>query len=107
MMDMPPSNGTPTSNAAAESIAPIAPTLREQVFAFIRSQGVKGASIDETAVALAMRTATVCGRFFELKGGTYGDGEDAKTYPVRIVPNGMKRETSSGCQATCRIAVDA
>lgn len=102
----PPHNGTDTSRAAAEAIAPHAPNLRDQVFDYIRAQGVKGATIDEVSIGMGLKTATVCPRFYELKGGAYGNGETARTFPVRIVPNGMKRETSSGHSAVCWIAVD-
>lgn len=100
MIDL-PHNGSDTSRAAAESMVPHAPHLRDQVYAFIRAQGVKGATIDEVSVGMGLKTATVCPRFHELKGGNA-----AKTYPVRIVKNGMKRETSSGRSAFCWIAVN-
>lgn len=101
-----PHNGSETSRAAAESMVPHATTIRDKILAYIRSQGVKGSTIDETAVALGIRTATVCARYSELKGGTYGDGETAKNHTASIVPNGMKRQTSSGRSAVCWIAVD-
>lgn len=77
----------PTSRAAAEAIAPHAPCLREQVFTFIEGQRTNGASIDEVHVATGIATATVCGRFDDLKKAG------------RIVPANIRRPTSSGSPA--------
>lgn len=77
----------PTSIAAAQSIAPVAPCLRERVFQFIESRKSEGATIDETDEGTGIKTATVCGRFGELKKDD------------RIVLAGITRKTRSGHQA--------
>lgn len=83
------STTTQTSLEAVRSIAPILPTLLERVLSYIQSQGVNGATIDQTSIALGMRTATVCGR--------YGDLQKLG----RIVQTGEIRKTSSGRGAMC------
>lgn len=84
----------PTSRAAAERIAPAAPCLREQVFAHIESRRIEGATIDETHLATGIATATVCGRFDELKK------------VKRILPAGFTRPTSSGSPAAVWVTVE-
>jgi hypothetical protein len=64
---MPPSNRTPTSDAAARSIRPITGRLRTMVYEFIRSMGEHGATADEVELALAMRTPTCTARINELR----------------------------------------
>ena len=88
-----PHNGTDTSRAAAEFIRPHAPSLREQVFQYVASQGFNGATIEEIADALGIKQATVCGRVNELHTAR------AET-PPRICNSGRKRKTSSGVLAT-------
>jgi hypothetical protein len=84
----------PTSIAAAQSIAPVAPCLREQVFAHIESQRTNGATIDETHLTTGIATSTVCGRFDELKKAG------------RIVPAGFNRPTSSGSPAAVWVTTE-
>ena len=93
-----------TSIEAAASMQPIIPTLRERVYNYIKLQGLRGSTIDQCAIALSIRTASVCGRFNELKGGVYGDGETAMDYPVRIYHVGEVRKTASGRNALVWIA---
>lgn len=87
----PPTNYSDTSQAAAAFIAPHAAEIRSRVLAFIRSRGSMGATIAETADALGVRTATVCGRMKELEGYTYGDGGKALTLPVEVYDSGRRR----------------
>jgi hypothetical protein len=89
-----------TSREAAARIAPHAESLRERVFSYIKSRGIHGATIDEVAEALHIRTASVCGRFSELQGKDYGEDGQAKRWPKRIEKSDEKRKSSSGfsCQ---------
>ena len=93
-----------TSARAAASMQPIIPSLRERVYDYIKSQGLNGATIDQCAIALGIRTASVCGRFNELKGGIYGDGDTVRDYPIRIYHFGEIRKTASGRSALVWIA---
>lgn len=96
-----------TSIAAAESIKPVAKTLRERVFDYIQSRGIHGATIDETVAALGLKIQTVCGRFNELAGGPYRVGDEVRHYPVRIVQTGETRQTESGRGAHCWMVIGA
>jgi len=82
----PPSNNTPTSDAARDSIADVAPTMRERVYGFIAHRA-HGATNEEITVALDMRMSTVSARTNELKR----EG--------RIVESGETRPTTSGRNA--------
>lgn len=62
----PPHNRSDTSKAAAERIAPEAPTMRAKVLNCIRGAGDRGITRQEIADALPMRIQTVCGRVGEL-----------------------------------------
>lgn len=86
----PPHNVTSTSIAAADFIAPHAPTQRQRVLDFIRSRGKGGATIAEIAEALSMRTASVCARVMELRGKSYAY-PDAFVLPLLVVDSGMRR----------------
>lgn len=66
----PPHNGTPTSIAAAESIAPFTGAQASKVAEFIRSRGKQGATRQEIADGLQMRLQSVCGRVNELLRST-------------------------------------
>jgi len=72
----------------------------ERVFNYIKSRGIHGATIDECANDLHIRTASVCGRFSELQGKDYGEDGAAKRWPKRIEKSDEKRKSSSGfsCQ---------
>lgn len=91
MIESPPTNYSDTSQAAAAFIAPHAAEIRSRVLAFLRSRGSMGATISETADALNLRTATVCGRMKELEGYTYGDDGKALTLPVQVYDSGRRR----------------
>ncbi len=63
----PPTNGTPTSNEAAERIEPAAGTLRELVLAYVRQCGEIGATDEEIQLALDMNPSTERPRRQELE----------------------------------------
>lgn len=65
--------GSDTSEAAAASMQPIAPTLRHKVYDYILGQGEQGATDDEVVGALGMahRTATARRRELERMGAVY------------------------------------
>ncbi len=54
MEHSPPHNGTLTSRAAAIAIAPLVPTQRARILAFIDSHGSEGSTRDEIEDALGM-----------------------------------------------------
>ena len=61
----PPHNGTPTSKAAADSVADVAGSLRGVVLEAVR-RAPQGLTCDEAEVALSMRHQTCSARFREL-----------------------------------------
>lgn len=63
----PPTNGTPTSNAAAGRIEPTAGTLRALVLAYVRQCGEIGATDEEMQTALSMNPSTQRPRRQELE----------------------------------------
>jgi hypothetical protein len=85
---MPPSNRTPTSDAAAHSIRPITGKLRTLVYEYIKRTGEHGATADEVEVALTMRTPTCTARINELR----------KDFGV-IKFSGRHRMTRANCRA--------
>lgn len=88
LFDMPPARaGQVTQQAAAQSIRHRTPAMRQRVLQYIAESPV-GATIDEIAIALEMRTSTVCGRVNEL-ANMEKIAWDGKT----------QRRTSSGCIA--------
>lgn len=67
LFNQPPSQRVDTSEAAAESMVPVAPTLRRRVLAYITAQGWEGATQDECAEALNLKTQTAVARVWELE----------------------------------------
>lgn len=63
----PPTNGTATSNVAAERIEPAAGTLRALVLAYVRQCGEIGATDEEIQLALDMNPSTERPRRQELE----------------------------------------
>ena len=95
-----------TSILAARQIAPHAPSVRERVFEYIKSRGIHGATIDECAIALGLKTQTVCGRFNDLQGKPSVDIWSRTCYrlPIRIKKSDELRKTSSGRDAQVWVA---
>jgi hypothetical protein len=90
----PATNGTPTSNAAADAIAPVMNELQGRVLAFIREAGDAGATDDEMQQALGMNPSTQRPRRGELR--RFGFIEDS----------GRTRPTASGRAAVVWRAVN-
>ena len=91
LWNLPPSNGTDTSNAAAKDIAPKTPSMREKVFALVKSAGEHGITCDEVEIVTGLKHQTASARLYELcKAG-------------RVVDSGERRKTSSG--STARVYV--
>lgn len=86
MEEAPFVSGSPTSEAAAASMAPHAGTVRDDVLKYIKSTG-HGATCDEVEAALNLRHQTASARVREL----------AKT--MRIMDSGTTRPTRSGRKA--------
>jgi hypothetical protein len=63
-----PSNDVDTSQAAARSLAGVAETLTEKVYAFVEAQGDAGATCDEVEIALGLRHQTASSRMWDLEG---------------------------------------
>lgn len=63
----PATNGTPTSNEAAERIEPAAGTLRELVLIYLRNCKAHGATDEEIQLALSMNPSTQRPRRQELE----------------------------------------
>ena len=86
-------NQTPTSKAAARSMEGCAATLREQVYDYLMSQGLRGDSDEEIQEALSMNPSTERPRRGELqKAG-------------RVMTLGEIRHTHSGRCAAVWVAV--
>ena len=90
-----PHNGTPTSEAAADAIAPVAASIRDTILELIRSRGPDGATADEIEAASGYRAPTVTPRVLELRRR----GQVLKTDRTRA--------TSSGRQAAVYVAMEA
>lgn len=89
----PPSNGTPTSDAAASYIEPVSGRLRRLVYDFIMERGGYGATAQEVEQGLGLVAQTVTPRVVELrKKGLVEVTEDT-------------RKTRSGCRARVYVAV--
>lgn len=63
----PATNGTPTSNAAAERIEPTAGTLRRSILDYLRECGAQGATDEQIQFALNMSANTERPRRQELE----------------------------------------
>ena len=87
-----PSNGTPTSVAAAIAIEHTAETLRAAVFGFIVGRGEYGATDQEIQNALGMDGSTERPRRWELVG------------TGMVKDSGRTRQTMRGRQAVVWIA---
>lgn len=83
-----------TSTLAYDSIKPCAATLREQVYAYVLSQGIHGATDEQVQVALGMNPSTQRPRRLEL------------VEAGRLCQSGEIRETRSGRKAVVWIAVE-
>lgn len=101
-MSRAPHNGTPTSKAAAEAIAPTAATLRAKVLAFIRECGERGATDEEIQNALDMVGNTERPRRGELSAAML-IGQVWVTSDGTAAP--LTRKTRSGRQAVVWRAV--
>lgn len=88
---IPPHNGTPTSQAAAERIEPNASSLRALVLDYIRTSG--GATDEEIQVALGMAGNTERPRRRELEQAGL------------IQDSGTTRRTASGRMAVVWVAI--
>jgi hypothetical protein len=93
----PPSNGTLTSAAAAESMrGGKSDSLRERVYDWIAARGSDGATMDECEAAFNGWHSTISPRFWELAGN--------KGHERRIVPTDRKRPTRRGRLAVVYVA---
>lgn len=92
MISAPVSNGTPTSDAAADSIRHCASGLRRKVLDYLLKRGIAGATADEAEVALRMPGNTVRPRLVELRAAGL------------VCLLGQRRETRSGRKAEVYIA---
>lgn len=79
----PPTNGTPTSNAAAERIEPTAGTLRAQLLEYVRNCKTHGATDEEMQIALEMNPSTQRPRRQELEKMGFIRRMDRFTRPTR------------------------
>lgn len=77
-------NGTPTSIAAAQSIAEHAPTLKGRVLAYLREHGP--ATQERISIETGIRLSTICARVNELarEGRVRDTGETARTTSGRL-----------------------
>lgn len=89
---MPPSNGTRTSNAAAESVRESAKSLRQRVLNHLLACGKAGATDEEMQAALGMNPSTQRPRRGEL------------VVLGLVCDSGATRPTTSGRQATVWVA---
>jgi hypothetical protein len=92
LFDALPSNGTPTSNAAALSSREKAKADRLRILEYIRSRGLDGATCDEIEVALSMSHQTASARMTGLK-----EDRDIETL-------GEVRKTRTGNRAIAYVA---
>lgn len=83
-----PSEPVDTSEAAAQAIQPAARSIRETVFAYMASQGARGATCGELCAALDLNASTARPRLRELEGNApWCRGQ----LPARIVKTSTKR----------------
>ncbi len=76
-----PTNGTPTSDAAAASMRPHAATLRADIYSFVSRRHQVGATADEIEMMLEIAGNTVRPRLVELRqlGSIRDSGRTRKT----------------------------
>jgi hypothetical protein len=91
---LPPHENTATSTLAAIEIKPHAASLRDRVYAWIRQQGMQGATSDEVEAALGMIHQTASARVREL----------VKLGQLR--KSGNTRKTRSGRHAEVLVATE-
>lgn len=82
-----------TSREAADSVAGIAPSVREQVFECIKMAGRAGRTNSEIVADEGLLLQSVCGRVAELREAG------------RVRDSGEKRLTPTGRRATVWIAI--
>ena len=93
--------GSETSQAAAESMEPHAPTIRHRVFRYILSRGDHGATDDEIEGALGLKHQTASARRRELE-------KDYGAVRLETLGDGTprKRRTGSGRMAGVYVAIE-
>lgn len=84
MIATPPTNGTPTSAAAARATAGRTAIDRERIVAFLHRRGFAGATADEMEHGIPMGGNTLRPRLLELRTAS------------RVCKLGQKRETRTG-----------
>jgi len=83
-----------TSKSAAKKMRKHAPVQREHILAYIVGQGARGATAEEVAIALGLRSQSAGPRVKELREA----GE--------IIDTGRTRPTTSGRSAAVYVAVE-
>ena len=79
----PPTNGTPTSNAAAERIEPMTGTLRRKMLDYLRTCGDAGATDEQIQFACSINANTERPRRQELEKMGFIRRMDRFTRPTR------------------------
>lgn len=87
-----------TSNEAYNSIKPVLPSIREQVYEVIKNSGAQGAIIEEIILAVGFN-ATISG------GGTVNGRPSELAKAGRIKLNGV-RKNSRGRNQKCWVATN-
>ena len=90
---LPYAKGSDTSQAAAESMRPVAPNIRQRVYDHMLTQGARGTTDEELVAALGLNPSTVRPRRQELE--RHGAVEKTR----------RRRTTKSGRQAVVYVAV--
>jgi hypothetical protein len=93
-LELPFQGDSETSKSAAEKVEPNAAMLREQVYSFLKLQGIHGATDDEIQVGLKLHVSTQVPRRREL------------VLAGRVMENGFVRKTRKNCNATVWVASD-
>lgn len=85
---LPPSEPIDTSEAAADAIRPIAPSIREAIFALIQEAGERGMTAGELEARSPYSGSTIRPRLRELEGtAPWAKGQ----LPVRIIKTAERR----------------
>jgi len=87
-----PSNGIPTSDAAASSMEGHTQTIAEKILAYLEAAGAAGATSDEVEEALKIPHQTVSPRILYLR------------HLGKVQDSGQRRTTRSGRSAICWVA---
>ena len=90
-----------TSRAAAASMTAVSPTVRERVLAFIRAQGVRGATRTEIEVGTGIVTQSACARINELCGRQL-----RLKLPTLVIDSGERRPGDTGRLQAVWVAVE-